>query len=98
MLNSKQRAFLRKLANPLPSKYQIGKEGFESDSFLKQIDAALEKNELIKITVLENADLVPRQASDRLCELVLAEPVQTIGSKIVLYRRSNKEPKIELPK
>ena len=98
MLTGKQRAYLRSLANPLPSKYQVGKAGFEDDAFITQIREGLEKNELIKVTVLENADLSPREVSDALCEKLGCEGVQAIGSKFVLYKKSKKNPKIQLPK
>ncbi len=98
MLTGKQRAYLRSLANSLPSKYQVGKMGCEQDHFITQIRQGLEKNELIKVTVLENSDLSPREVSDRLCEILNCDGVQVIGSKFVLYKKSKKEPKIILPK
>ena len=98
MLTGKQRAYLRSLANALPSKYQVGKGGFEDDAFITQIREGLEKNELIKVTVLENADLSPREVSDALCEMIGCEGVQAIGSKFVLYKKSKKNPKIQLPR
>ncbi|MBQ9545017.1 MAG: ribosome assembly RNA-binding protein YhbY [Clostridia bacterium] len=96
-MTGKQRAYLRSLANPLTSKYQFGKNDL-NDNFIKQIDAALEANELIKITVLETAPLSPRELSDKLCGLTGAEGIQVIGSKVVLYRESKENKKIEIPK
>ncbi len=98
MLTGKQRAYLRSLANALPAKYQVGKAGFEEDAFLDQLRGGLEKNELIKVTVLENAELSPREISDAVCELLGCEGVQTIGNKFVLYKKSKKNPQIILPK
>jgi len=98
MLTGKQRAYLRSLANSLPAKYQVGKAGFEDDAFLTQLREGLEKNELIKVTVLENADLSPREASDSICEMLGCEGVQAIGNKFVLYKKSKKDPKIVLPR
>ena len=97
MLTSKQRAALRKLAAMQQPIFQIGKNGI-SEETVKQIDAALEARELIKLHVLETADLTPRQVSDALCEATGADGVQVIGSKCVLYRRSEKHPRIELPR
>ena len=48
MITTKQRAFLRGLANRLDPIFQVGKNGVE-DNFLKQLEEALEKRELIKI-------------------------------------------------
>jgi len=98
MLTGKQRAYLRSLANSLSAKYQVGKQGFEDDAFLTQIREGLEKNELIKVTVLENSDYSVREVSDRICELLGCEGVQVIGSKFVLYKKSKKNQKIFLPK
>ncbi|MBR2615986.1 MAG: YhbY family RNA-binding protein [Clostridia bacterium] len=98
MLTGEQRAYLRSLANALPAKYQVGKQGFEDDAFLTQLREGLEKNELIKVSVLENADLSAREVSDAVCEMLGCEGVQAIGNKFVLYKKSKKNPRIILPK
>lgn len=97
MITSKQRSYLRSLANNLEPIFQIGKGGLE-ESFLKQIDEALEARELIKVNVLNNSGYEAREASDFICERLNCEGIQAIGNKIVLYRKSQKKPKIELPK
>lgn len=96
MITSKQRSYLRSLANSMEPLFNIGKAGIE-ENFLKQIDDALESRELIKISVLNNCDYDAREASDTICEELHCEGVQTIGNKVVLYRKSIKKPKIELP-
>jgi RNA-binding protein len=96
MITSKQRSYLRALANPLQPIFQVGKAGIEQN-LLKQLGDALESRELIKIKILNNSGLTAREASDTICEAIDAEAVQTIGSKCVLYKRSFKKPKIELP-
>ena len=50
-----------------------------------------------KIKVLENSGLGAREASDEICRRIGCEGIQAIGSKIVLYKKSQKKPKIELP-
>ena len=85
MITSKQRAYLRGLANTMQPIFQIGKGGIE-EAFLKQLEDALEKRELIKI-----------KASNEICEAIGCEGVQAIGSKIVLFKQSKKKPTIELP-
>lgn len=42
--------------------------------------------------------LTAREACDTLSERCRAEQVQVIGSKFVLYKRNETDPKIELPK
>ena len=52
----------------------------------------------MKGKVLENSMLTAREACDELCEKCRAEGVQVIGTKFVLYKRNEKEPKIVLVK
>ena len=96
MLTSKQRAFLRAMANPIDTIVIVGKDGV-NDNLVAQVSSALKARELIKGKVLEGALLSAREVSDELCEKCRCEAVQCIGSKFVLYKRNEKEPKIELP-
>lgn len=97
MITTKQRAYLRSLANKIDSIFQVGKGGVEA-SFIKQVEGALEKRELIKITVLENSGMDPRDVQSKLMEAVGCEGIQVIGSKIVLYKESKNNKTIELPR
>ena len=98
MLTSKQRAYLRGLANPLETILMVGKGGL-SDDITYQADTALEKRELIKGRVLtETCPVSVRDAAAAIAEATHAEVVQVIGSRFVLYRKNQKEPKIVLPK
>ena len=97
MLTSKERAFLRGLANSEDTILHIGKDGV-TDNVISQASDALRARELIKGRVLENAPLTPREACDELARRCLAEPVQVIGSKFVIYKLNREEPKISLPK
>lgn len=96
MITSKQRSYLRSLANNIEPIVQIGKEGID-DRVLNQIDEALEARELIKLTVLKNSFLTAREACDEVCERLSSEPVQVIGNRFVIYRKSKNKSKIELP-
>ena len=96
MLTSKQRSFLRGKANTIDSIFQIGKGGINGN-LIKQLDDALEVRELIKIHVLPNAEDDIRDIFHELATELSAEEVQLIGSRFVLYRKSTKNPKIELP-
>ncbi len=89
-LTSKQRAYLRSLANGADTILHIGKEGI-SDTVVVQANDALEARELIKCRVLENAGLTTREACDILSQKTRSEQVQVIGSKFVLYRKSHKK-------
>ena len=96
-MTGKQRAYLRKLANGVEAKYQIGKDGIDEET-IKMVDLALEANELIKIKVLENALLDVRSCCEEICDETGAYPVQCIGNKFVLYRESQKNKTINIPK
>lgn len=95
-MTSKQRAYLRSLANTMQPIVHVGKDGV-NDNMVKQVWDALEARELIKGTVLQNAPVDAREAITELCERTHAEPVQCIGNKFVIYRRASENPRIELP-
>lgn len=97
MLNSKQRAYLRSLANEAESILIVGKGGISAD-VIRQADDALTARELIKGHTLETSPITPREAADRIAAETHSDTVQVIGSRFVLYRQNEKEPKIVLPK
>ena len=98
MLTSKQRAYLRSLANPLDTIQQIGKDGI-TEAVVQQLQEALTAREQIKLKVLETSFMSAREASEALCEALEAEPVQCIGSKLVIYKANPKKADaIKLPK
>ncbi len=96
MLTSKQRAYLRALANNYDTIYQIGKGGI-SDMMVTQLDATLEARELIKIRTLDACEYGPREAGEILAEKLGADVVAVLGTKFILYRESKKKKRIELP-
>jgi RNA-binding protein len=100
MLTSKQRAQLKRLAAAEDTIIHVGKGGI-SDSVVKQTAEALKARELIKGRVLESSLLTADEACRELAELCHAEPVQSIGSKFVLYKENReieKEKRIRLTK
>lgn len=96
-MTSKQRAYLRGLANKIDSIFQVGKSGI-SDNLIKQLNDALEAREIIKITVLETSPASAKDLGNELANLTNSILVQTIGSKITLFRARKKDSKIVLPK
>ena len=95
MITSKQRACLRSLANSIDTIMQIGKGGI-SEALVKTVSDALEARELIKLKVLENCELTVRQVADILAEKTNSDVVQVIGTRLVLYRESVNNKKIEI--
>lgn len=96
-ITSKQRAQLRGMAMSLDTIVQVGKGGI-NENLIHSVSDALNARELIKGRVLENSMLTAREACDALAAACKAEPVQVIGTKFVLYKRNEKEPKIVLVK
>lgn len=94
-MTSKQRAYLRSLASTIQPIYQVGKS-VVTPELTAGIDEALEARELIKISVLKNCMDNPMNVANMLAERTNSEVVQVIGKKIVLYRPSKTNPKIEL--
>ena len=97
MLTSKQRAYLRGLANSTETILQVGKEGI-SENLVRQVDDALTARELIKGKVLETAPGFAREIAQELADATGSEVVQVIGMRFVLFRRNLKDPKISLKK
>ncbi len=94
-ITSKQRAYLRSLAMKEETLFQLGKSGVTAE-FVSSVDEALEKRELIKISVLKNCDLDIKEVGETLSGRTRSIFVQTVGRKITLYRPS-KKPVILLP-
>ena len=85
-----ERAEFRKLANTLKPIFQIGKEDI-SENLIKSVDEALNKRELIKLSVLETSALDTKEAAGQLAQALGAEVIQSIGRKFVLYRKKPEE-------
>ena len=96
-LKGSQRKWLRGQAHSLRPVVQIGQKGL-SEAALREVDAALDVHELIKIQApgpKEDKQEIARRIEDELG----AEAVGLIGHMILLYRR-NPDPekrRIELP-
>lgn len=95
MLNSKERAKLRSLANSIETILQVGKSGM-GEQLTKQVDDALTARELIKLHVLETSPDSVRDSAQQIADATNSEVVQVIGNRFVLYRKNRKNPKIEL--
>jgi len=92
-LTARQRRSLRALAHPLDPVVMVGGQG-TTPAVVKQVRAALEAHELIKVRFAEGIDA--RELSADLATRSSAELAQVIGRVAVLYRRRKKDPTIEI--
>lgn len=60
-MNSRQRAYLGSLANNIDPIFQIGKASLTPE-IIEALDAALEKRELIKVSVLKTVLMIRRRS------------------------------------
>ena len=96
MLTSKQRAYLRSMAQQLDTIFQIGKGGL-TDEICHQISNALEARELIKVRVLDNSGYSAKDAANEIADVIGCDVVSCVGTRFVLYRESESKKRIELP-
>jgi RNA-binding protein len=94
MLDSKKRSYLTKLANDINPIFQVGKASLTTE-LIAAVEQALDKRELIKISVLKNCLDDPREIADTIAGRTKSEVVRVIGKKIILYKQNKKKPKIE---
>ena len=96
MLTGKQKRYLRSLAHHEKAIFQVGKSGV-TENMLEQLKDALEKRELIKVSILQNCMEDKDEVAEQLKKGTGAEIIQIIGSNIVLYKESKENKQIELP-
>ena len=97
MITGRQRSFLKSMANKIDPIFQVGKNGI-TETFIRQVDDALEAREIIKIKVLNNSMLDAKEVANEVAQQTQSEFVQSIGNKFVIYRESEENKKIDLPK
>ncbi|AIM24633.1 ribosome assembly RNA-binding protein YhbY [Melissococcus plutonius] len=89
-LRGKQKRFLRSNANHLQPIFQIGKGGLNKE-MINQMNEALEKKELIKISLLQNTNEITEDVAQTLEASINCNVVQIIGRVLVLFKPSTKE-------
>jgi len=96
MLTGKQKRFLRSKANQMKAIFQVGKQGV-NENMVAQINDALEKRELIKISVLQNCLDDKTTVAEQISEQTDSHIVQIIGNNIILYKESIEHKQLTLP-
>lgn len=92
-LTSQQIRFLKGKGHALKPVLHIGKDGL-TEGFIASCSKSLDDHELIKIALLETAELDRKEVARDLAAIVAAEVVQVLGRKILLYRRNSERQKI----
>ncbi|MEP1742689.1 MAG: ribosome assembly RNA-binding protein YhbY [Kangiellaceae bacterium] len=95
-LSNSQIKHLKGLAHALKPVVMIGDKGL-TDAVMEEIKIALDAHELIKINVRSEERDERQKMIDKIINKTQSAKVQTIGSKLVIFKRS-KEAKIEIPK
>lgn len=96
-MTSKQRAYLRSLAQNKTPIMQIGKQSITPEVTIA-VSECFHTNELIKISILKNCFDDPKEIASKLAERTHSELVHVIGKKIVLYKPFKDDPVIILPR
>ena len=95
-MTSKQRAYLMSQASNLDPIFQIGKASLTPE-IITALDEALEKRELIKVSVLKNCIDDPREIAAVIGERTRSEVIKVIGKKMIFFRQAKKNTKYNLP-
>ncbi|MCP3030384.1 ribosome assembly RNA-binding protein YhbY [Halobacillus sp. A1] len=96
MLTSKGKKYLRKQSHDIQPIFQVGKAGV-NDNMTTQISEALEKRELIKVSILQNNFDDNQAVADEIASQTGAHIVQVIGNTVILYKESVNNKQINLP-
>lgn len=83
-LRGKQKRYLRAQANNLRPLFSVGKNGL-TQNWIDQLAGGLEKRELIKINLLQNADASTEETKQFIETNSNIQVVQVIGRVLVLY-------------
>ena len=95
MLKGKQKRQLRALAHHLSPIFQVGKSGVNSD-MIQGIRDALEKRELLKVSILQNCEEEKTVIYSKLMDNKEFEVVGMIGRTIIIFKENNEHPTISL--
>lgn len=88
-LKGKQKRYLRVQAHGMRPLFQVGKEGL-SANWLAQIEDAIEKRELFKVNILQNALVEDEEVIAFIEDNTDIQVVQKIGHVLVLFKQADK--------
>lgn len=90
MITTKQRSKLKGMANTLRPLVTIGKDEL-TENVIKEIETALYHHELVKVAALQSCVTPAKIMCQEVCDALNADPVQCVGKRFVVYKRSDKE-------
>lgn len=90
IIKGKKNRYLRSQAATMKPAIQVGRDGI-TENLLNQFEMLIEKNELIKVSLLQNTMVEPQDLIEALKEFDDSiVHIQTIGSKMVFYKKASK--------
>lgn len=89
MISTKERALLKSKSHELKDNVYVGKEGV-TDNVIKQIEDNLYAHEMVKIKVQQTSDASAKEIAESMADRVGADIVGVVGSKIILYKHTDK--------
>jgi RNA-binding protein len=95
-LSTKHRQYLKGLAHSLKPVVQVGGKGIV-EGLIEQIREQLLVHELIKVRFNSESAVEPASVAQELAARTESQLVQKLGRVIVLYRRRQHKPSIQLP-
>lgn len=94
-LRGKQKRYLRAQANHLSPIFSVGKNGL-TQAWLDQLDGALDRRELIKVSLQQNTDVTLDETDDFIEKNTDIQVVQKIGRILLLFKQSANEKQRDL--
>lgn len=95
-MNKQQLNFLRSLAHERKPVIWVGQQGLH-ESVLEEINAALDRHELVKIRLRVGDREAREKICGQICSRTNAVLVQKIGNTLSIYRRNDEAPVLKMP-
>jgi RNA-binding protein len=96
-LTTKQRAYLRSLAQTLRPQLHVGHGGY-TEGQLTALEDLFRGRELVKVRILQSSEEEPKALAETMATAASAQVVGVVGKTFVLYRPNpDLKERIELP-
>ncbi|MDO4680393.1 MAG: YhbY family RNA-binding protein [Aerococcus sp.] len=89
-MNNKQKKLLKRTAQEEKPIFQLGKANL-TEAFMTQVDEALTKREIVKLSILQNATMADEAVEEALVDALNIQWSWHIGHTLTLYRPSQIE-------